>query len=170
MQAHFQLITLINYIINLICLSIFQAYPSYIYNYAASNDLTGDVKSQQESRDGDIVKGQYSLVESDGSIRTVDYTADDIRGFNAVVSKNGPSVRGLAQPVLITSARALPIFQQSPLTTNLLLPQQFNYENYLRQQQQQQIPAATVKFVGNSNQFLPYNSISYGFNGNGALW
>lgn len=50
---------------------IFQAYPSYSYNYAVSDDLTGDVKSQQETRDGDIVKGQYSLVEPDGSIRTV---------------------------------------------------------------------------------------------------
>lgn len=28
--------------------------------------------------------GQYSLVEPDGSIRTVDYTADSINGFNAV--------------------------------------------------------------------------------------
>lgn len=28
--------------------------------------------------------GQYSLVEPDGSIRTVDYTADPIHGFNAV--------------------------------------------------------------------------------------
>lgn len=28
--------------------------------------------------------GQYSLVEPDGSIRTVDYTADPINGFNAV--------------------------------------------------------------------------------------
>lgn len=36
--------------------------------------------------------GQYSLVEPDGSIRTVDYTADPVHGFNAVVSKVGPSV------------------------------------------------------------------------------
>lgn len=28
--------------------------------------------------------GQYSLVEPDGSIRTVDYTADPVNGFNAV--------------------------------------------------------------------------------------
>lgn len=48
---------------------------------------TGDIKSQHETRDGDVVKGQYSLVEPDGSIRTVDYTADKHNGFNAVVSK-----------------------------------------------------------------------------------
>lgn len=129
------------------------------------------MKSQQETRDGDVVKGQYSLVEPDGSIRTVDYAADDISGFNAVVSKNVPSVHGLAQPVLVTSVRASPIFQHGPLTRNLFLPQQVNYGNYLhRQQQQQRTPAATVEIVGNSNQFLPYNSILYGFNGNGPLW
>lgn len=32
------------------------------------------------------------MVEPDGSIRTVDYTADDINGFNAVVTKTAPSV------------------------------------------------------------------------------
>lgn len=34
--------------------------------------------------------GQYSLVEPDGSIRTVDYTADKHSGFNAVVHKTAP--------------------------------------------------------------------------------
>lgn len=48
-------------------------------------------------REGDVVKGQYSLVEPDGSVRTVDYTADPINGFNAVVSKSAPSVH--AHPV-----------------------------------------------------------------------
>ena len=45
------------------------------------------MKHQHETRDGDVVKGQYSLVEPDGSIRTVDYTADKHNGFNAVVHK-----------------------------------------------------------------------------------
>lgn len=38
------------------------------------------------------MKGQYSLVEPDGSVRTVDYSADPVNGFNAVVSKSAPSV------------------------------------------------------------------------------
>lgn len=61
---------------------------------------TGDVKSQQESREGDVVKGQYSLVEPDGSVRTVDYTADPINGFNAVVSKSAPSVHHAPVPIV----------------------------------------------------------------------
>ena len=39
-----------------------------------------------------MIPGQYSLVEPDGSIRTVDYTADPINGFNAVVSKTAPAI------------------------------------------------------------------------------
>ena len=69
-----------------------QAYPKYSYNYGVADALTGDVKSQAEHRDGDLVKGQYSLVEPDGTLRVVDYTADAINGFNAVVSKHGHSV------------------------------------------------------------------------------
>lgn len=55
------------------------------------NDFhTGDIKSQHETRDGDVVKGQYSVVEPDGSIRTVEYTADKHSGFNAVVHRTPP--------------------------------------------------------------------------------
>jgi hypothetical protein len=51
---------------------------------------TGDLKSQWEYRDGDKVKGSYSVLDPDGFIRTVDYSADDHHGFNAVVKKTGP--------------------------------------------------------------------------------
>lgn len=50
---------------------------------------TGDVKSQWESRDEGIVKGHYSVLEPDGSIRSVHYTADGKNGFNAVVKTHG---------------------------------------------------------------------------------
>ncbi|KAM7354926.1 cuticular protein 62Bb isoform 2-T2 [Cochliomyia hominivorax] len=76
-------------------------HPKYAFNYGVADHTTGDVKSQHETRDGDVVKGQYSLVEPDGSIRTVDYTADPINGFNAVVTKSGPTVHAVAKPVAI---------------------------------------------------------------------
>jgi hypothetical protein len=57
------------------------AYPKYSFNYGIKDPHTGDIKSQSETRDGDVVKGQYSLVEADGSVRTVDYTADDHNGY-----------------------------------------------------------------------------------------
>ncbi|OWR43260.1 cuticular protein RR-2 motif 127 precursor [Danaus plexippus plexippus] len=76
----------------------YEGRPKYAFNYGVADHTTGDIKSQHESRDGEVVKGQYSLVEPDGSIRTVDYTADPIHGFNAVVSKVGPSVHPAPKP------------------------------------------------------------------------
>ena len=65
----------------------YDAHPQYQFSYSVADALTGDNKQQHESRDGDVVHGSYSLVESDGTRRTVDYTADPINGFNAVVHK-----------------------------------------------------------------------------------
>jgi hypothetical protein len=75
----------------------FDAYPQYQYAYNVNDALTGDNKAQEESREGDVVRGSYSLVEADGSIRKVNYYADPINGFNAVVSKSAPVV--VAEPV-----------------------------------------------------------------------
>lgn len=72
------------------------SHPQYSYGYTVNDALTGDSKTQEESRDGDVVKGSYSLIEPDGSRRTVNYYSDPINGFNAVVSKDLP----LAAPVV----------------------------------------------------------------------
>lgn len=87
-----------------------QAYPKYHFKYGVNDAYTGDIKHQSEHRDGDVVKGQYSLVEPDGSVRTVDYTADPINGFNAVVSKSGPGVHAaVVKPVVSIHAILIPI-------------------------------------------------------------
>ncbi|XP_063708676.1 cuticle protein 21-like [Culicoides brevitarsis] len=65
-------------------------YPQYRFAYNVQDGLTGDSKTQEETRDGDIVKGSYSLIEADGSRRTVNYYADPVNGFNAVVQKDLP--------------------------------------------------------------------------------
>lgn len=57
-----------------------QAYPKYEYEYKVEDSHTGDKKYQHESRDGDVVKGVYSLYEPDGTIRVVKYTADKHNG------------------------------------------------------------------------------------------
>ncbi len=48
----------------------YDPHPQYNYGYSVQDGLTGDSKTASESRDGDVVKGQYSLVEPDGAIRT----------------------------------------------------------------------------------------------------
>ncbi|KAG8236740.1 hypothetical protein J437_LFUL016995 [Ladona fulva] len=70
----------------------YYAHPHYQFNYGVEDHHTGDIKSQHEERDGDVVKGQYSLHEPDGTVRTVEYTADAHNGFNAVVHKSGHAV------------------------------------------------------------------------------
>jgi hypothetical protein len=67
----------------------------YSYAYDVQDALTGDFKGQQESRSGDVVQGSYSLVEPDGTRRTVEYTADPVNGFNAVVERHPVAVRAV---------------------------------------------------------------------------
>nr|CAD7416277.1 unnamed protein product [Timema cristinae] len=58
-----------NFFLNLKTKMLFQspqAYPAYKFDYAVHDPHTGDIKNQWESRDGDVVKGSYSLVEADG--------------------------------------------------------------------------------------------------------
>ncbi|KAH9643767.1 hypothetical protein HF086_010477 [Spodoptera exigua] len=82
----------------------FDAHPKYEYNYSVADSHTGDNKSQQESRDGDVVKGSYSFQEADGSVRTVEYSADDHSGFNAVVAPTAAPVHVKAAPVYVAPA------------------------------------------------------------------
>lgn len=67
----------------------YHAPAHYEFKYGVEDPHTGDKKSQHETRSGDVVKGQYQLVEPDGTIRTVDYTSDKHNGFNAVVTRSG---------------------------------------------------------------------------------
>lgn len=40
--------------------SVSQAPPKYAYKYGVNDYHTGDVKSQHETRDGDVVKGKWT--------------------------------------------------------------------------------------------------------------
>ncbi|XP_017874537.1 PREDICTED: larval cuticle protein A3A-like isoform X1 [Drosophila arizonae] len=73
----------------------YDPHPQYRFSYGVDDKLTGDSKGQVEERDGDVVRGEYSLVDADGYKRTVQYTADPINGFNAVVNRE-PLVKAVA--------------------------------------------------------------------------
>ncbi|XP_013201199.1 larval/pupal rigid cuticle protein 66-like [Amyelois transitella] len=75
------------------------------FSYGVADPFTGDFKQQVESRAGDNVNGQYSLIEPDGTRRTVDYAAGS-EGFNAVVKKD-PAV--IAAPIIAAKTIA-PVF------------------------------------------------------------
>ncbi|XP_055605932.1 histidine-rich glycoprotein-like [Uranotaenia lowii] len=63
------------------------AHAKYKYDYGVEDPHTGNHHSHWEERDGDVVKGAYTLFDSDGSTRIVEYTADPLHGFKAVVKK-----------------------------------------------------------------------------------
>ena len=92
-------------------------HPHFHYNYGVSDPTTGDQKSHTETRDGDVVKGRYSFVDSDGSIRTVTYTADSVNGFQAVVETTPPSQQRETAP-----ARAVPVEPHAPPPVEDVLP------------------------------------------------
>ncbi|KAG5673176.1 hypothetical protein PVAND_003243 [Polypedilum vanderplanki] len=64
-------------------------YPKYKFEYGVKDPITHDHKSQWETRDGDVVKGEYTLDEADGTIRKVSYHADGKTGFHAKVERIG---------------------------------------------------------------------------------
>uniref|UniRef100_A0A1A9VQS5 Cuticle protein n=1 Tax=Glossina austeni TaxID=7395 RepID=A0A1A9VQS5_GLOAU len=78
----------------------YDSHPQYKYSYDVQDSVSGDSKSQVEERDGDVVRGEYSLVDSDGFKRTVQYTADSVNGFNAIVNRE-PLGKIAASPGLI---------------------------------------------------------------------
>ncbi|XP_066600159.1 cuticle protein 19.8-like [Prorops nasuta] len=99
----------------------YDPHPQYSYAYDVHDSLTGDAKSQQETRDGDVVQGSYSLLEADGSRRTVDYTADPVNGFNAVVRKEPAAVAVKAvapvapAPIAYAAAPAIAKYAAAPV-------------------------------------------------------
>lgn len=72
------------------------SYPQYSFGYDVQDAITGDNKNQYEVRDGDVVRGQYSLNDPDGTRRIVDYSADSLSGFNAIVRKEPLAYKSFA--------------------------------------------------------------------------
>jgi len=64
-------------------------HPAYKFEYGVNDPHTHDHKSQWEMRDGDIVNGEYTFDEADGTKRVVKYHADDKNGFTAHVERIG---------------------------------------------------------------------------------
>ncbi|XP_068086145.1 cuticle protein 21-like [Anabrus simplex] len=85
-----------------VAVDTYDPHPQYSYGYSVQDALTGDSKNQQETRDGDVVQGSYSLAEPDGTIRTVEYAADPVNGFNAVVHRTPAHA-----PVAVAAAPAI---------------------------------------------------------------
>ncbi|KAK7081914.1 hypothetical protein SK128_021177 [Halocaridina rubra] len=65
------------------------------YKYEVKSDDTRDEKQHEETLDNGVLIGTYSLVQPDGTLRTVNYRADGQTGFQAQVSYQ----EGYADPI-----------------------------------------------------------------------
>ena len=84
---------------------------NYEFNYSVHDDHTGDIKQQQEVAKDGVISGQYSLIDADGYRRIVDYTADDVHGFNAEVRRE--PLEGFKAPV-VHKVIAQPQYHSAP--------------------------------------------------------
>uniref|UniRef100_A0A182I6I4 Uncharacterized protein n=1 Tax=Anopheles arabiensis TaxID=7173 RepID=A0A182I6I4_ANOAR len=57
----------------------YHSHPSYKFEYGVKDPHTGDHKSQWEHRDGDVVKGAYTLHEADGTERPILQNCDNLK-------------------------------------------------------------------------------------------
>lgn len=95
--------------------------PQYSFAYDIQDSLTGDSKSQHETRSGDVVQGSYSLVDPDGHKRTVEYTADPHNGFNAVVHREPLGHKVLAAAPVVAKI-ATPVQYAAPVVAKVATP------------------------------------------------
>ena len=81
--------------------------------YEVHDEHTGDIKSQSETATNGAVKGQYSLIDSDGYKRIVDYTADDHHGFLATIKREPTHFKvPIPAPKIITHAPIIASHEQ----------------------------------------------------------
>ncbi|CAH2107139.1 unnamed protein product [Euphydryas editha] len=74
--------------------------PNYSFGYGVSDTQTGDMKTVWEDKQGDTVKGHYSVIEPDGSMRTVEYSAGPNIGFTATVNKDDLHLTDHPEPII----------------------------------------------------------------------
>ncbi|XP_044752106.1 cuticle protein-like [Coccinella septempunctata] len=61
------------------------AKPDYSFSYGVQDPVSGNSQIHEQSRDGDAVHGEYRVLQSDGIVRIVRYTADAENGFQATI-------------------------------------------------------------------------------------
>ncbi|XP_065359938.1 uncharacterized protein LOC135953852 [Calliphora vicina] len=122
------------------------AKAEYQFAYGVEDADAHILHNRNEMRDGDAVKGVYSLIDPDGALRVVKYTADDINGFQAEVIRNG--VSSLHGQLQNDYKRAPPL----EISNNYDNP---DYEPHHYPQSQTHLKADTNKYYPSSNIYDP---------------
>lgn len=72
---------------------VLQPNADYNFSFDVKDDLYTNYQNRKESREGDQIKGSYSVVDSDGFIRTVTYTADPVGGFKVIINYTSKNLK-----------------------------------------------------------------------------
>ncbi|XP_077285546.1 uncharacterized protein LOC143910823 [Arctopsyche grandis] len=115
--------------------------PSYQFGFDVNDDQFTNYQNRKEERQGGVIKGSYSVVDSDGFIRTVTYTADPKEGFKAevvrkptdIVVKVPTPAPALAEPS-VRHQQAAQYLQASSPANNRQQAQQPQQQQYYRYQ------------------------------------
>ncbi|XP_055643746.1 larval cuticle protein A2B-like [Toxorhynchites rutilus septentrionalis] len=99
-----------------------EAPAEYRFAYDVHDEHTGDIKSHQEERHGDNVKGYYTVVDPDGFRRVVEYSVDGHSGFNAVVRREPLEGHKLVKAAAPVSYAAAPVQHYQPTVTKVVAP------------------------------------------------
>ncbi|KAH1008381.1 hypothetical protein HUJ05_008936 [Dendroctonus ponderosae] len=125
-----------------------QPNPSYQFGFDVQDDQFTNYQTRKEERDGKRITGSYSVVDADGYIRTVKYTADPKEGFKAEVSREPTDIK-------IKIPKPLPQYQNLP-------------RQHPQPQQQQQQPARThqpqyiqIKEVWTAGRFCDFKGCEF---------
>lgn len=94
------------------------------------DDEFTNYQNRKETRDGNVIKGSYSVVDSDGFIRTVTYTADPKEGFKAEVVREPTDI-------VVKIPTQAPPTAQSSLRHHQQQPQAAPQPQYYQHQQPQ---------------------------------
>ncbi|XP_059048369.1 cuticle protein 19.8 isoform X2 [Achroia grisella] len=110
----------------------YDPHPSYQFGFDVNDDQYTNYQNRKEQRDGDVIKGSYSVVDSDGFVRTVTYTADPKEGFRAEVSRQPTDIVvkiPTPKPQLQAQvAHAQPQVAHVPRQQQQQAPQYYRYE------------------------------------------
>lgn len=66
--------------------------PSYQFGFDVKDDYYTNYQNRKEQSDGNKITGSYSVVDADGFLRTVTYTADPKEGFKAEVNRQPTNI------------------------------------------------------------------------------
>lgn len=115
-----------------------QPNPSYQFGFDVKDEEFTNYQNRKEQRDGNVIKGSYSVVDSDGFIRTVTYTADPKEGFKAEVVREPTDI--VIKIPKQQEQQEQQGFRQAPAKQYQAQPSQQQYRPQQHQQQQQARP------------------------------